>query len=93
MSEVTKKRTMFGKKSDSPKQSEENVSSRTNERKIIRKTSGLRNDKTEWYGVVLEEKMHISNGVAKFYPQKMQFINSRAIFDVLEEGQSMQIEE
>lgn len=93
MSEVTKKRTRFGKKSDSPEQSETNVSSRTNGRKIIRKTSGLRNDKTEWYGVVLEEKMHVSNGVAKFYPQKMQFINSRAIFDVLEEGQEMQIEE
>lgn len=88
MSEVTKKRTRFGKKSDSPEQSETK-----NTRRIIRKTSGLRNDKTEWYGVVLEEKMHVSNGVAKFYPQKMQFINSRAIFDVLEEGQSMQIEE
>lgn len=88
MSEVTKKRTRFGKKSDSPEQS-----TTKNTRRIIRKTSGLRNDKTEWYGVVLEEKMHVSNGVAKFYPQKMQFINSRAIFDVLEEGQSMQIEE
>ena len=93
MSEVTKKGTSLGKESDSPEQSEKNVSSRTNGRKIIRKTSGLRGDKTEWYGVVLEEKMHVSNGVVKFYPQKMQFINSRAIFDMLEEGQSMQIEE
>jgi len=62
-------------------------------RKVLKKSSGVRSDQSPWFGVVLEEKMHETDGVKTFYPQKMQFINTKEIWDALAEGDEINVAE
>jgi hypothetical protein len=62
-------------------------------RTILRKSEGVRSDgTTKWFGLVLEEKFHVTDGKGTLYPQKMQFV-TQGTYDAVAEKQEIEVAE